>query len=215
MSATACILPDSLTEETDKDALHDPNNVSADSCIGLTFKAIILQFVKIACMSQNCGGRRLGFSDVSPGLIVRQPMLIMVPAPYLQDPAYDYFSPYNLAKQDGIEQDNSSPELACRTMITMPTWLSDGEYVLGWIMYGVHVRLTLAPSTCLLILDAGLVQCAGRAPAFLQELREHCNFYHAMSRCANIFIRSSAAARKSLKSRQTAVHSNGKAATDL
>lgn len=63
-------------------------------------------------MSQNCGGRRLGYDD----------------------PAYAYYSPWNLPAQDGIEQDNSSPELACRTMITIPDWLQDGKYVMQWVM---------------------------------------------------------------------------------
>lgn len=52
----------------------------------------------------------------------------------------NYYAPFNLGQQTGFAQpDNADPENACRTELTIPTWLEDGGYVLQWVLYGVHM----------------------------------------------------------------------------
>jgi len=74
-----------------------------------------VNFIKISCHTQNCGCRAKG----------------------LDGPEYDYYAPYNLPAQQ-CPFDNSEPSLACKTDITFPTYLADGNYVLQWLYYGVH-----------------------------------------------------------------------------
>lgn len=73
-------------------------------------------FISISCMSRNCGGRTQGYSDSQ----------------------YDYLSPYNLPAQSGVPFDNSNPENACSTSLTIPSYIEDGTFVLQWVMYGTH-----------------------------------------------------------------------------